>query len=143
VIAQFELADPAPAIAAALSVDTCALVACTEIVHDAEGNELTLSVRTRSWAVTHLSFAWNRYRIYYKVDARLLDEGADRVPASGEFVYSEKFDDANEAPLLEDLLRDDGALLKSKFRDVEPLAVAELKEEFEEDLRRRGMLAGA
>jgi hypothetical protein len=39
------------------------------------------------------------------------------------------------------MLRDGAALLKSKFREVEPLAVAELKEEIEEDLRHNGLLA--
>ena len=141
VIAQFKLRDPAPAIAEALGRETCPLLDCTMIVHAVENEALTLSVRTTNWSVSHLSFAWNRYRIAYKIDARILDAANDRVLASGEFVYNERYDDADRAPLLEDLLRDDAALLKSKFREVEPLAVAELKEEFEKDLRSAGLIA--
>jgi len=140
VVQQFKLADPAPAIAAGLGNDLCPLIACSDILHQFRDDALTLSVRTTAWAVTHLSFAWNRYRIYYKVDARLLDTTADRVVASGEYVYSETFENANEAPLLEDLLGDEAALLKTKFREVEPLAVAELNADIEKDLRRRGFL---
>jgi hypothetical protein len=140
-IARFKLADPAPAIAGALARETCPLIACAGIVREVENNTLTLSVRTTAWAVRHLTFAWNRYRIHYKVDARLLDDTTNRVLASGEFVYTEKFKDADEAPVLEELLGEDGALLKSKFRDVEPLAVSHLKQEFEKDLRLGGWLA--
>jgi len=137
---QFRIGDPAPAISTALGREICALIACATVVHQVEDNELTLSVRTTDWTLTHLGTAWDRYRIYYKVDARLLDEGSNRVLASAEYIYSEKFDDTGKAPLLEELLRDDAALLKSKFREVEPLAVAELKEEIEEDLRHNGLL---
>jgi hypothetical protein len=139
-VEEFKLADPAPAISSALGRETCTLVACSTVVQDVADNVLTLSVRTTSWTLTHLGTAWDRYRIYYKVDARLLDGARNKVLASAEYVYSEKYDDSNRAPLLEDLLRDDAALLKSKFREVEPLAVAELKEEIEEDLRHNGLL---
>ena len=139
-VEEFKLADPAPAISSALGRETCALVACRTVVQGVEDNALTLSVRTTNWTLTHLGTAWDRYRIYYKVDARLLDGARNKVLASAEYVYSEKYDDTNKAPLLEDLLRDDAALLKSKFREVEPLAVAELKEEIEEDLRHNGLL---
>jgi len=139
-IEHFKLADPAPAITSALGRETCALVACTNLIPDVEDNALTLSVRTTHWTLTHLETAWDRYRITYKVDARLLDNTRDKVLASAEYVYSEKYDDPDKAPLLEDMLRDDGSLLKSKFREVEPLAVAELKEEIEEDLRHNGLL---
>ena len=139
-VEEFKLADPAPAISSALGRETCALVACRTVVQGVEDNALTLSVRTTNWTLTHLGTAWDRYRIYYKVDARLLDGARNKVLASAEYVYSEKYDDTNKAPLLEDLLRDDAALLKSKFREVEPLAVAEFKEEIEEDLRHNGLL---
>lgn len=142
-VQQFKLADPASAIAAQLGRETCALVACSTVVDEVEDNALTLSVRTTSWMLTHLGTAWDRYRIYYKVDARLLDSSRDRVLASAEYVYSEKYDEADRAPVLEELLRDDAALLKSKFREVEPLAVAELKEEIEEDLRHNGLLGNS
>ncbi len=142
-IEHFKLADPAPAITSALGRETCALVACTNLIPDVEDNALTLSVRTTHWTLTHLETAWDRYRITYKVDARLLDNTRDKVLASAEYVYSEKYDDPDKAPLLEDMLRDDGALLKSKFREVEPLAVAELKEEIEEDLRHNGLLGSS
>jgi hypothetical protein len=140
-IEQFKLADPAPAITSALGRETCTLVACTTVIPDVEDNALTLSVRTTHWTLTHLQTAWDRYRITYKVDARLLDNAHDKVLASAEYVYSEKYDDPDKAPLLQDMLRDGAALLKSKFREVEPLAVAELKEEIEEDLRHNGLLA--
>jgi hypothetical protein len=140
-VEQFRIPDPAPAISTALGREACVLVACATVVHDVEDDSLTLSVRTTNWALSHLGTAWDRYRIYYKVDARLLDESSNKVLASAEYVYSEKFDDAGKAPLLEELLRDDAALLKSKFHEVEPLAVAELKEEIEEDLRHNGLLA--
>jgi len=123
--------------------ETCAIVACRTLVQDVEDNALTLSVRTTNWTLTHLGTAWDRYRISYKVDARLLDGARNKVLASAEYVYSEKYDDTNKAPLLEDLLRDDAALLKSKFHEVEPLAVAELKEEIEEDLRHNGLLGNS
>jgi hypothetical protein len=140
-IEQFKLADPAPAITSALGRETCTLVACTTVIPDVEDNALTLSVRTTHWTLTHLQTAWDRYRITYKVDARLLDNAHDKVLASAEYVYSEKYDDPDKAPLLQDMLRDGAALLKSKFREVEPLAVAELEEEIEEDLRHNGLLA--
>jgi hypothetical protein len=139
-VEEFKLADPAPAISSALGRETCTIVACRTLVQDVEDNALTLSVRTTNWTLTHLGTAWDRYRISYKVDARLLDGARNKVLASAEYVYSEKYDDTNKAPLLEDLLRDDAALLKSKFHEVEPLAVAELKEEIEEDLRHNGLL---
>jgi hypothetical protein len=88
-----------------LGRETCALVACPTVVDDVEANALTLSVRTTNWMLTQLGTAWDRYRICYKVDARLH--------------------------------------LKSKFREVEPLAVAELKEEIAEDLRHNGLLGNS
>src|SRR5262245_9921638 len=139
-VEEFRLPDPAPAIASSLGRETCPLVACSTVVPDVEYNALTLSVRTTSWMLTHLGSAWDRYRITYKVDARLLDGARNKVLATAEYVYSERYDDADKAPQLEELLRDDAALLKSKFREVEPLAVAELKEEIEEGLRQNGEL---
>ncbi len=136
---RFKLADPAPAIAAALAREICPLVGCSNVVRQTTDRSLTLSVRTSDWALTHLPTNWKRYRIRYKVDARLLDPVADRVVADGSFVYNEKFDDAGRAPQLEDLLGNDAALLKSKFRELEPLAVTELKGDFEKDLRRKGL----
>jgi hypothetical protein len=140
-VEEFKLPDPAPAIASRLGRETCPLVACTTVVPDVEDNALTLAVRTTNWMLTRLGSAWDRYRIYYKVDARLLDGARNKVLASAEYVYSEKYDDADKAPPLEELLRDDAALLKAKFREIEPIAVAELKEEIEKDLRHNGRLA--
>ena len=142
-VEDFKLADPAPAITSALGREICALVACRAVVQEVEDNALTLSVRTTNWTLTHLGTAWDRYRIYYRVDARLLDGARNKVLASAEYVYSEKYDDTNKAPLLEELLRDDASLLKSKFREVEPLAAAELKGEIEEDLRHNGLLGNS
>jgi hypothetical protein len=140
VIGKFRLADPAPAIAAQLGRELCPLIGCTGIVPAFRDDALTLSVRTTAWAVTQLPLAWNRYRIHYKADARLLDEAADRVIASGEYVYSESYGNPDQAPLLEQLLGDDAALLKAKFGGIEPLAVAELKAQLETDLRSKGIL---
>src|SRR4030095_16856796 len=48
-VAEFKLADPAPAITSALGRETCAIVACRTVVQDVEDNALTLLVRPTTW----------------------------------------------------------------------------------------------
>lgn len=88
---------------------------------------LVLDVQTIEWQLTFLGRKWDRYRIRYKVQARLLDPRAATVLATTRHLYSEDYDKAGDAPVLDAMLVDHAAMFKQKLQQASREAIAPLR----------------
>ncbi len=138
-----ELKDPALAIGEPLAKAFCPMLACREVHvvnqpvprHQNSAGELgdlvpaeayAMVLRTNNWGFSALGTKWERYRVYYVASVKIYDMSSGDRLSSSTLAYEEKIEDRNEAPTREELLADDGALLKEKLKSVETHAVGEL-----------------
>jgi len=136
------LVDPAIAISEGLAKDFCPMLACSEVRivgeklprHVNSPGELrgivpsdayAMVIRTNAWGFNPLMSKMNRYRVFYHASVVLFDMDTGRRLSRRKLSYSEKFENADDAPTREDLLANDGALLKQKLRTIESHAVDE------------------
>jgi len=137
------LKDPALAIGEPLAKAFCPMLACSAVHvvnqpvprHQNSAGELgdlvpaeayAMVLRTNNWGFSAVGTQWNRYRVFYVAQVVIYDMSSGKRLSSSTLAYNEKIEDRNAAPTREELLADDGALLKEKLKSVETHAVGEL-----------------
>lgn len=128
IIEQHAVSDPAPAIADKLSglVSDKLAASSTRYVKEqdpvkesaddlsgmANKNGIILDVKTINWMFTYLPTNWARYKVVYTVRARLVDAASGTILSQAPCQYES--DTEATAPTYDQLLDNDGALLKTK-----------------------------
>jgi hypothetical protein len=137
-----EIQDPALAIGQPLAKAFCPMIACSEVHvvsqpvprYQNSARELrdlvpadayAMVLRTNNWGFIAIGTKWKRYRVFYIASVAVFDMSSGNRLSHRSLDYREKFEDNNEAPTRDQLLADDGALLKEKLRSVEAHAVDE------------------
>lgn len=88
---------------------------------------LIVEVRTARWVVTPVSMKLKRYGLRYKARVSVLDPWRDWTIATVTHSYVEKYENAEDAPTLDELLANDAAMLKQKLQQAAETAADQLR----------------
>ena len=139
IVADNKVADPAANIATELSSmlaqkhgasSSAASVTVdsddvAKIAQSAPGARFIVDVQTVNWSLLYFPTNWARYRVLYTAKARIVDTQAKSVVA--ESFCKHIPEDASQAPSYDDLLANEGALLKTHLAQGAKSCLDQLK----------------